>query len=145
MNVVTVRHNFETAHRLFGQGRGGGKCWNLHGHSWWVEVDVAAPGLDDRGMVVEFGDFKHALRTFVDEELDHGCMLNIEDPLMWALNGEGCKIFTFHSDPTVEAVANLFEHVASSLLLEVEHVVGAHVAAVRIQETHVNGASWCLT
>ena len=138
---VTVRHNFETAHRLFEQGPNT-KCWNLHGHSWWVEVDVEAPAVDERGMVVEFGAFKKALRDYIDGLLDHGTMLNAADPFVDVLQDAGCKVFLFPADPTVEAVAAHVAGIAEGLLHSVDRADGAAVVAVRLSETHVNGASW---
>lgn len=140
MHTVTVRHNFETAHRLYDLGPGQ-KCWNVHGHSWWVEIDVSAYSLDSRGMVVEFGEFKKAIRTFIDEDFDHGIMLNNNDPLVEVMRTQGCKVATFHADPTVEAVATTIEILAGGTLLGVAHAPNAWISAVRVQETHVNGAS----
>jgi 6-pyruvoyltetrahydropterin/6-carboxytetrahydropterin synthase len=54
-HLVTIRHNFETAHRL---PHLPGKCQSLHGHSWWAEVTVAASELSRGGLVVEFGALK---------------------------------------------------------------------------------------
>jgi 6-pyruvoyl tetrahydropterin synthase/QueD family protein len=76
-STVTVRHNFETAHRL---PRLGGKCTNLHGHSWWVEVTFEGTPSRD-GVIADFGALKHALRAWVDGHLDHGAMLGVGDPL----------------------------------------------------------------
>lgn len=140
MITVTLRHNFETAHRLFALGPDQ-KCWNVHGHSWWVDVDVAAPDVDSRGMVVEFGAYKRLLRRWIDDNLDHGMMLNDADPLVDVLDAAGCKHFVTHADPTVEHIAVLLRAVATELLATIEHADGAQVTAVRVMETHVNGAS----
>lgn len=144
MRSISVRHNFETAHRLPLLGN---KCVNLHGHSWWTEVTVAAPELDPYGTVVEFGTFKAGLRTWIDTWLDHGAMLGRADPLAKLLIQHGCKVFVFGADydgaawPTVEAVAELIASKAPQWLPpDLPH--GAHVARVRVSETHVNAAEW---
>lgn len=140
MNSVTIRHNFETAHRL---PELGGKCFNLHGHSWWAEITVAAPALNDAGIVVEFGAFKRAVREWIDHHLDHGAMLGSDDPLLSVLCSMGCKTFTFEDAwPTVEATAELLASVASGILATVEHADGARVVHVDVRETAVNEASW---
>ncbi len=139
---VVVRHNFETAHRLFTQGPGT-KCWSLHGHSWWAAVTVEAPAPDDRGMVVEFGDFKRGLREWIDTHLDHGAVLNETDPLVRWLSSNDCKVLPLKMDPTVEAVADLIAGVAIEILAGVPHAPGARIARVDLAETHVNGAAWC--
>lgn len=136
---VTVRHNFETAHRL---PHLPGKCVNLHGHSWWAEVTVTAPEVDIDGMVVEFGAFKRELRGWIDNQLDHGVMLGPEDPLVGHLRAAGCKVFEVPGWPTVENVAVLLAKVAGSLLEEIPHSPGARVTSVQVHETHVNQAGW---
>ncbi|RCV51920.1 6-pyruvoyl trahydropterin synthase family protein [Marinitenerispora sediminis] len=143
MNRVTVRHNFETAHRL---PHLGGKCRNLHGHSWWVEVTVAGD-LDERGIVVDFGSLKKRLRDWIDTHLDHGAMLGDADPLVPALLADGSKLFQFGVSepskgldwPTVENVADLVARVAANEI-EAAGWTGVTVSAVRVSETHVNAA-----
>ncbi|GAA0988361.1 MULTISPECIES: 6-pyruvoyl trahydropterin synthase family protein [Nocardiopsidaceae] len=149
---VTVRHNFETAHRL---PHLGGKCTNLHGHSWWVEVSAVAPALDS-STVVEFGAFKAELRSWIDTHLDHGAMLGVDDPLAKVLADHGSKLFRFGAPqplpaeefaanlphPTVEAVAVLLGRVAMDVLVGLGHAPGARIEGVRVTETHVNSALW---
>ncbi|WP_158884035.1 6-pyruvoyl trahydropterin synthase family protein [Amycolatopsis anabasis] len=137
--TVTVRHNFETAHRL---PHLPGKCVSLHGHSWWAEVTVTAPATDAAGVVVEFGPFKRALRSWIDEYLDHGVMLGPDDPLVPVLREAACKVYEVSGWPTVENVAGHLAEVADGLLGELEHMPGARVTAVEVQETHVNRAGW---
>lgn len=137
---ISVRHNFETAHRLPHLGPDS-KCFNLHGHSWNVEITVAADGLDERGMVVEFGAFKKLVREYIDHFLDHGAMLGTHDPLLPLLRAEGCKVYAFTGWPTVEAVAEDLAIVADRLLHEVDRAPSAQVLKVTVQETAVNSAT----
>lgn len=139
-NSVAISHNFETAHRL---PHIGGKCFNLHGHSWWTGITVAAPALDENGIVVEFGAFKRGVREWIDTHLDHGAMLGTADPLLAVLRSEGCKVFEFEDAwPTVEATAELLASVSSGVLARVPHAPGARVVSVDVRETAVNEASW---
>ncbi|MFB8402189.1 6-pyruvoyl tetrahydropterin synthase family protein [Streptomyces sp. NPDC055912] len=135
---VTVRHNFETGHRL---PHLPGKCQSLHGHSWWAEVTAEAPALDS-GLVVEFGPFKKQLRRWIDEHLDHGLMLGPDDPLLAVLMPYGTKIHQVPGWPTVENVAALIARVAQDALRDLVHAPGARVTHVKISETHVNAATW---
>lgn len=147
---VTVRHNFETAHRVPVLG---GKCRNLHGHSWWCEITVSALEAPN-GTVVQFGPFKAGVRAWIDTHLDHGTMLKSTDPLVQVLTAEGCKVFRFGAEdpsvaeqfatrlpwPTVESVAELLCGVANEILTSVEHAETAVVSQVKVQETHINTA-----
>ncbi|MDP8299034.1 MAG: 6-carboxytetrahydropterin synthase QueD [Candidatus Tantalella remota] len=67
MYTVKVRANFSSAHNLRDYK---GKCEDLHGHNWKVEVAVSSESLNKTGMVVDFKDLKKFLNE-VMEELDH--------------------------------------------------------------------------
>ncbi|MFE5540327.1 6-pyruvoyl tetrahydropterin synthase family protein [Streptomyces sp. NPDC056519] len=152
-HAVAVRHNFETAHRL---PEIGGKCVNLHGHSWWCRIEVSAPRIPD-GTVVEFGAFKKRMRTWIDDHLDHGAMLGAADPLVAPLREQHCKVFRFGAGPdaaeaeslardlhwpTVENVAVLLGRVAADAVRELPGAAGATVVRVDVAETQVNSALW---
>lgn len=144
-HTVTIRHNFETGHRLPALG---GKCVSLHGHSWWVELTVAAPYDPEQGTVVEYGAAKRRVRQWVDTYLDHGVMLGHTDPLVPLLTEHGCKVYRFGADnpsaglvwPTVENVAELLARVGDQVLGD----LGGRVVRSRVQETHVNAAEWVM-
>lgn len=138
LHTVSVRHNFETAHRI---PHLAGKCINLHGHSWWATFTIAAPDLH-RGAVAEFGSLKRGLRDWIDTNLDHGAMLGPEDPLLPILLDHGCKVFPVPGWPTVENVAALLARVAGDVLADLDRAPGAYVASVQVTETHVNEATW---
>lgn len=155
--AVVVRHNFETAHRL---PQLGGKCFNLHGHSWWVTLTVAADELTDHDTVADFGSLKTALRGWIDTHLDHGVMLGATDPLWAPLAEAGCKVYPFGVEspvgeqvharglwwPTVENVAHLLGRVANVIVGNLVAVAAtARVTQVMVQETHVNAATWAPT
>jgi 6-pyruvoyltetrahydropterin/6-carboxytetrahydropterin synthase len=138
-HAVTVRHNFETGHRL---PHLPGKCVSLHGHSWWVEATVETDEMTDGGLVVEFGPFKKSLREWIDTHLDHGVMLGPIDPLLPVLRSHSCKVYEVEGWPTVENVAALLADVTSKALEGLVRAPGARVTRVHVQETHVNAATW---
>ena len=51
MHKVSVIDYFSAAHNLRGYK---GKCEELHGHNWKVEVSLESARLDKTGMVVDF-------------------------------------------------------------------------------------------
>ena len=59
--------DFESAHFLSGYQ---GKCANIHGHRWHVEIEIQAEYLEMqgqmRGMLVDFGDLKRDLKKLAD-------------------------------------------------------------------------------
>jgi 6-pyruvoyltetrahydropterin/6-carboxytetrahydropterin synthase len=138
---VSVRHNFETAHRLPHLGQSS-KCFNLHGHSWNCEVMITSDSVGEDGLVVEFGALKKLLREWIDHYWDHGAMLGASDPLLSILRAEGCKAYQFDEWPTVEAVAEELAGVAGRILATVPRAPDARVLRVVVQETAVNAAMW---
>lgn len=65
---LRVSSDFSSSHQLRNYR---GKCENLHGHNFLVEVEVTGTKLDpDTGMLMDFKDLKKAL-ALVLEELDH--------------------------------------------------------------------------
>ena len=64
---------FSAAHYLPGYG---GKCANMHGHTWWVELMVeGAVGQD--GMVLDFLGLKKVVEPWI-ERLDHHVLNEVE-------------------------------------------------------------------
>ncbi len=67
MYEVTIIKSFSAAHMLAAIG---GKCEELHGHNFSVEVTVAAPDLNSAGILIDFRDVKKWLQEILDN-LDH--------------------------------------------------------------------------
>jgi 6-pyruvoyltetrahydropterin/6-carboxytetrahydropterin synthase len=67
MFELSVCADFAASHMLRGYE---GKCKNLHGHTWKVEVVLDGEELNDTGMLVDFALVKKQLRGFL-ESLDH--------------------------------------------------------------------------
>ena len=67
MFELIVQASFAAAHQLRGYE---GKCENLHGHNWKVDVILAAPETGRLGMVLDFTDVKATVNAVL-ERLDH--------------------------------------------------------------------------
>jgi 6-pyruvoyltetrahydropterin/6-carboxytetrahydropterin synthase len=67
MFEVMIERNFSSAHQLRGYK---GKCENLHGHNYRVEIFARGRELDHIGLLVDFGDLKTAADDIVGY-LDH--------------------------------------------------------------------------
>ena len=59
MYKIKVELGFSSAHNLRGYK---GKCEELHGHNWKVEVEVGSKKLDKTGMVMDFTYLKDKLK-----------------------------------------------------------------------------------
>ncbi|MEW6267427.1 MAG: 6-carboxytetrahydropterin synthase QueD [Thermodesulfobacteriota bacterium] len=74
MYELKVTGRFAAAHNL---RQFHGKCEDLHGHNWLVEVYVVASNLDDAGLVMDFGVIKKRLAEVL-EGLDHKYLNEID-------------------------------------------------------------------
>jgi 6-pyruvoyltetrahydropterin/6-carboxytetrahydropterin synthase len=67
MFEVMIERNFSSAHQLRGYK---GKCENLHGHNYKIEIYARGRELDNIGLLVDFGELKAAADEVV-QYLDH--------------------------------------------------------------------------
>jgi 6-pyruvoyltetrahydropterin/6-carboxytetrahydropterin synthase len=67
MFEVMIERNFSSAHQLRGYK---GKCENLHGHNYKIEIYARGRELDNIGLLVDFGELKMAADE-VTQYLDH--------------------------------------------------------------------------
>ena len=64
---VMIERNFSSAHQLRGYK---GKCENLHGHNYKIEIYARGRELDNIGLLVDFVELKEAADEVV-QYLDH--------------------------------------------------------------------------
>jgi len=67
MFEVSVEETFAAGHALRNYK---GKCENVHGHNYRVQVTLSGPELDSIGLLVDFVVVKKLMQTAVDR-LDH--------------------------------------------------------------------------
>lgn len=102
---------FDSAHFLKGYE---GKCSNIHGHRWKVEVTVASEDVEEdgqiRGMVVDFKTLKEDLAKLADE-FDHSLVIeegSLRKTTKNALLEEEFRIVEVPFRPTAENLAEYF-------------------------------------
>ena len=74
MFELTVKDEISSAHFLRGYP---GKCKDMHGHTWKIEVSLLGEKLNDIGMVTDFAVLKKQFKEFLSA-LDHTCLNDIE-------------------------------------------------------------------
>ena len=67
MFEVKVETNFSSAHHLLNYK---GKCENMHGHNWKVEVTASGNELDESNILIDFKVLKKIVNEIM-EYLDH--------------------------------------------------------------------------
>lgn len=127
--IITFKRVFSAAHRLYPYT---GKCANIHGHNYHVEVTISAEPQESTGFIVEFDDVK----MFIDQH-DHALLLSKDDPLYEVLDTQqvtSLTIVTFDFIPTTE---NLARHFAVEIKCMVDQVLDRDdtEVAVDLRET----------
>ena len=138
MYYLTAEASFDGAHFLSGYE---GKCSNLHGHRWRVilkiKSDELKPDGQQRGMVVDFGDVKAALKEETDF-FDHTFIYEkdtLKPATVAALNEEGFLMRIVDFRPTAENFSKYFYD-------RFTEKYGFDVAEVTVYETPKNMASY---
>ena len=67
MFEISADYSFAAGHALRGYK---GKCENVHGHNYRIQVIVAGEKLDSTGLLMDFVDLRGAIKG-VAERLDH--------------------------------------------------------------------------
>ena len=106
---VTREIDFCYGHRLLNYE---GKCRYLHGHNGRAVITIEAPGLDDRGMVLDFSDIKTVVSRWIDDNLDHRMVLCRDDPVVPLLREQGEPMYLLDQNPTAENIARVIFEVA---------------------------------
>lgn len=111
MYILKTEQSFDSAHFLEGYE---GKCSRLHGHRWRIVASAASQELQKEGqardMVIDFGDFKQALKVLTDA-LDHALIIetgSLQTDSLAALKSEGFLIREFPFRPTAERFSKYF-------------------------------------
>lgn len=137
MYYLKTESAFDSAHFLYGYD---GKCKNIHGHRWRVIAEIKNESLNEnkqtRGMLVDFGDIKTALKDICDS-FDHSLIYEegtLKAKTVEALKDEEFRLVAVKFRPTAE---NLSKHIFDLLLEK-----GFMVNSVEVFETPNNSASY---
>jgi len=119
MFEVTVQQTFAAGHALRNYH---GKCENVHGHNYRIEVKVQGEQLDSIGLLVDFVELKRVMKGVIDY-LDHRFINDLE-PFD--------KV-----NPSAENLAKFFhDRISAGLRTEVP----VHLAEVKVWETDTSSA-----
>ena len=119
MFEVSVEETFAAGHALRGYA---GKCENVHGHNYRVQLTIEGPALDNIGLLVDFVEVKRLIHGVVDR-LDHRFINDL--PPFDILN------------PSAENLAKYFYDEISSGLAS-----PARLGQVKIWETDITSATY---
>ena len=138
MYKLKTKASFDSAHFLKDYD---GKCSNIHGHRWTVEIKVGAETLEsdtqNRGMVVDFSNLKKDLKEIADH-FDHSLIMetgSLKQATEDALLAENLRIVKVDFRPTSENFAKyIYDEMAGR---------GYKVIEASVYETPNNVAFYC--
>ena len=120
MFQISAEYTFAAGHALRGYK---GKCENVHGHNYKVQVTVAGESLNSIGLLMDFVDLRTAIKSLVDR-LDHHFLNDL--PPFDKLN------------PSAENLAKYFYDGLDPQVQE----QGNRVSAVKVWETDTTSATF---
>jgi 6-pyruvoyltetrahydropterin/6-carboxytetrahydropterin synthase len=121
MYEVSVEQSFAAGHALRNYR---GKCENVHGHNYKIQLRVFGTELDPAGLLMDFGDMKRILREVI-AILDHQFINDIEP-------------FTT-VNPTAENMTKWFYDEVTRRLPEGTHL---SLGEVKVWETDIQYAAY---
>lgn len=137
MYILKTEASFDSAHFLSGYS---GKCSNLHGHRWKIEIEIESEELVSdgqcRGMIVDFGDLKSDLKELADS-FDHAFIYekgSLKAATIDALKAESFRLIEVEFRPTAENFSKYFYDIMQDK--------GYNVRTLTVYETPNNCASY---
>jgi len=139
---ITKQFSFETGHALYGYD---GKCKNVHGHSYRLDVTVIGKPITDNtnvkfGMVIDFSDLKKIVKEEIVNVFDHATVFNRNTPhveLAKELEKRGHNVMLVDYQPTSEMMVIDF---AQKIKLRLPENIKLH--SLKLQETASSYAEW---
>ena len=139
---ITKQFSFETGHALYGYD---GKCKNVHGHSYRLDVTVIGSPITDSsnvkyGMVIDFSDLKKIAKEEIVDVFDHATVFNKNTPhveLARELKSRGHNVLLVDYQPTSEMMVIDFAEKIKSRLPE-----NIKLHSLKFQETATSFAEW---
>lgn len=139
---ITKQFSFETGHALYGYD---GKCKNVHGHSYRLDVTVIGKPISDNtnvkfGMVIDFGDLKAIVKDEIVDVFDHATVFNKNTPhveLAKELESRGHNVLLVDYQPTSEMMVIDF---AKKIQNRLPDTIKLH--SLKLQETATSFAEW---
>lgn len=131
MNEVSVckMFTFDAAHQLVGHN---GKCANVHGHTYKLEVvlkgkTVKEAGVSDEGFLMDFSDLKKIVKERIIDPLDHAFLAMGNEAVLETLQRTNAKVALLGFRTTAENLSSYICHQLKS--------AGLPVYSVKLWET----------
>lgn len=140
MFKIAKEFSIDMAHLLDGHD---GKCQNLHGHTYKLQVEVAGDLIESgakRGMVMDYADLKTLVKREILESMDHAFIYDLtsekECKIAQLLIDLESKVYGIPTRTTAEEMAKyMFEKLQKA---------GLPVSLIRLWETPTSYCEYSL-
>lgn len=111
-----------------------GKCQNLHGHNYAIEIYVNGTEQDEIGRILDFKMLKERVNGWINENWDHTFILWDKDDngLAAIRSSTPHRVYELKSNPTAE---NMAIHFLEDVCPEILAGTGATAFKVRLWES----------
>ncbi len=96
-------------------------CTNIHGHNWYITVEIEGDKLNKEGMLIDFT----VIKKLIHDKLDHKNLNEVLD-----------------FNPTAENIASWVSSQINSYINETVWPLPIRCNKVRVEETQGNYAEW---
>lgn len=142
MITDTKEFTFDCAHQLVGYD---GKCKNIHGHTYKLQVTVEGPIINDcrdckNGMIVDFTDLKDLVKTFILDNFDHAFIACGDEPILQSLIDNNYAVLILNRRTTCE---NMVQYMGEKLNNIVKKTSQSYdIQSVKLWETPTSFSEW---
>ena len=137
MATVTRIFEFDAAHRVMNERV---KCFNLHGHRFKVEVTFEYNKKAALGYAIDFKEIKRIVGAYIDEHLDHACILNpLDKELIDLCKKNGWRVYIVGMgrnediNPSAENLASELFYIVKQLFINEKYNIWP--TNIRLYET----------
>lgn len=105
--IICKVFTFDSSHQLLNHK---GKCANVHGHTYKLEVNLKGipnreVGASDEGFVIDFSNLKTIVKRELINDMDHAFLAQGNEPIIEELKNTGSKLCVLGFRTTVENLA----------------------------------------
>lgn len=128
MKITVVKEfTFDAAHQLLEHP---GKCKQLHGHTYRLQIGITGPIDESTGMVMDFAGLKNLINDKIVDRLDHQFLNNID-----------YAGFPAHQS-TAERMVFWIWSLLSTIWQISDPINGRELSFIRLYETPTSYAEW---
>lgn len=143
MSGLTCRKTYTDIPWAHRQHLHDGHCAFIHGHNWGLTIVFGCHETDENGFVVDFGKLKF-LKGWIEEHLDHACVLNADDPIAKQLPAiGGGAVWKIYLVPncSCEGMAQHLHSVFNPMIVKASNG-RAFIVSIEVTEDSKNAATF---